>query len=256
MKEEECRVSANTVLQGRYYMMKLESEYISEKSEPGNFVMIAVSGSHDPLLKRPFGIFKTDPPYFYIYYEVVGRGSKLMALKKEGEQVMVVGPLGNSFPKYENENILIVGGGRGIAPLYFALEKYTGSNNISLIYGARSKDDLLFTEKLKKFPLKETAFYTDDGSGFTKGFVTSDIKQIIVRNGINVTFSCGPDKMFESLNKEIGNFNIRNFVSLEAFMGCGFGICYSCVVKGSDGKYKKVCSDGPVFRMEEIKWQT
>ena len=256
MKEEECRVAANTNIQGRYYLMKIESEYISEKSDPGNFVMIAVSGSNDPLLKRPFGIFKIDSPYFYIYYEVVGRGSKLMASKKEGDRVMVVGPLGNTFPKYENENMLFVGGGRGIAPLYFAIEKYSGSNNISLIYGGRSKDDLLFTEELKKFPLNETAFYTDDGSGFKKGLVTTDIKEIIKRNGINVTFSCGPDKMFESLNEEIGSLGIRNFVSLEAFMGCGFGICYSCVVKGSDGKYKKVCSDGPVFRMEEIKWQT
>ncbi len=62
--------------------------------------------------------------------------------------------------------------------------------------------------------------------------------------------------MFESLHEEIGSLVIDNFVSLEAFMGCGFGICYSCVVKGSNGKYKKVCSDGPVFRMEDIEWQT
>ncbi len=255
MKEEACRVITNTIIQGRYYLMKLESSHISENSKPGNFVMVAVSGSNDPLLKRPFGIFKTDPPYFYIYYEVVGKGSELLASKMTGDLVMVVGPLGNTFPEYENENILLVGGGRGIAPLYFAIEQYSGSNNLSLIYGARSKDDLLFTEEIGKFALKEKAFYTDDGSGFTKGQVTTDIKEIIERNGINITFSCGPDKMFESLNSEIGSLGISNFVSMEAFMGCGFGICYSCVVKGSDGKYKKVCSDGPVFRMEEIKWQ-
>lgn len=256
MREEECRIADNTLIRGRYYVMKIESAYISEKCEPGNFVMVAVSGSNDPLLKRPFGIFKADSPCFYIYYEVVGRGSELLASKKAGDKVMAVGPLGNGFPKYENENILLVGGGRGIAPLYFAIEKYSGSNNISLIYGARSEKDLLFTEELKNFPIKETALYTDDGSGYKKGFVTTDIRDIIKRNSINVTFSCGPDQMFESLNREIGSLGIKNFVSLEAFMGCGFGICHSCVVKGSDGKYKKVCSDGPVFRMEAIEWQT
>jgi len=256
MREEECRISANTVIRGRYYLMKIESEYIARVCEPGNFVMIAVSGGNDPLLKRPFGIFRQESPYFYIYYEVVGRGSELMASRREGDHLMVIGPLGNTFPKYEKENILLVGGGRGIAPLYFAAEKYSRSNNVSLIYGARSEGDLLFTDELEKFPFRETVFYTNDGSGFRKGTVTTEIKEIIERNGINVTFSCGPDKMFESLNGEIGGLGINNFVSLEAFMGCGFGICYSCAVKGSDGKYKKVCSDGPVFRMEEIEWQT
>lgn len=256
MREEECRIADNTLIRGRYYVMKIESAYISGKSEPGNFVMVAVSGSNDPLLKRPFGIFRKDSPFFYIYYEVVGRGSELLSSKKKGDRVMVVGPLGNSFPEYENENILLVGGGRGIAPLYFVIEKYSSSNNMSLIYGARSESDLLFTDDLKKFPLKEIVFYTDDGSGFNKGMVTTDIKGIIERNKISVTFSCGPDKMFESLNGEIGGLGIKNFVSLEAFMGCGFGICHSCVVKCSNGEYKKVCSDGPVFGMEEIEWQT
>ena len=235
--------------------MKIRSEYISENCSPGNFVMIAVSGGNDPLLKRPFGIFRKEADCFYIYYEVVGKGSLLLAGKKEGDKLMVVGPLGNSFPEYTGKNILLVGGGRGIAPLFFAAEEFSSSNNISLIYGARSKRDLLFTEELGDFPLKELAFYTDDGSLYKKGSVVTDIKKIIERNDIKKTFSCGPDKMFESLHEEIGGLDIDNFVSLEAFMGCGFGICYSCVVKGSNGKYRKVCSDGPVFRMEEIEWQ-
>ncbi|MEN8222679.1 MAG: dihydroorotate dehydrogenase electron transfer subunit [Acidobacteriota bacterium] len=236
--------------------MKIRSEYVSENCNPGNFVMIAVSGENDPLLKRPFGIFRKEGNCFYIYYEVVGKGSRLLSDKREGDNIMVVGPLGNSFPDYNNGNILLVGGGRGIAPLYFAAEKFSSSNNISLIYGARSKSDLLFTDELGNFPLKELALYTDDGSAYKKGLVVSDIKNIIERNDIKITFSCGPDKMFESLHEEIGGLGIDNFVSLEAFMGCGFGICHSCVVKGSDGNYKKVCSDGPVFRMEEIEWQT
>jgi len=256
MREEACRVAGNQVVSGNYYLMKIESEYISGACEPGNFVMIAVSDGNDPLLKRPFGIFRKESPYFYIYYEVVGRGSERLAMKTEGDRLMVIGPLGNTFPEYKNENILLIGGGRGIAPLYFAAEKYSRSNTVSLVYGARSSGDLLFTDELNAFPLKETAFYTDDGSGFRKGSVTTDLKEIIKKNRVNVTFSCGPDRMFESLNTAIGGLGINNFVSLEAFMGCGFGICYSCVVRGVDGKYKKVCTDGPVFRMEEIEWPT
>ncbi len=255
MREEKCKIISNTVVEGNYYLMKVESEYVAKNSNPGSFVMIEVSKGNDPLLKRPFGIFNSDPPFFYIYYEVVGRGSELLSLKKGGEDVTVLGPLGNGFPVFHDKDILMIGGGRGIVPLYFAVKKYSTHNNVSLVYGARSKNDLLFTDELSRFPLKEMVCYTDDGSAFNKGSVVTDIKGIIERNGINITFACGPDRMFESLNREIGDLKIENYVSLEALMGCGFGICHSCVVKGSDGKYKKVCSDGPVFRMEDIQWR-
>ncbi len=254
MREEKCRVISNINIQGNYFLLKVESENVYRNGKPGNFVMIAASGNNDPLLKRPFGIFKSEPGCFYIYYEVVGKGSRLLATKKNGDTIVVLGPLGNTFPKFEKKKILLIGGGRGIAPLFFVASKYCVKNEISLVYGAGSKADLLFTEELSEFKFKEALFYTDDGSGFNKGTVVSEILEVIERNKIEITFSCGPDKMLEALNLEIGNYGLENYVSMESFMGCGFGICHSCVVMGSDGKYRKVCTDGPVFRMEDVKW--
>ncbi|MEN8154695.1 MAG: dihydroorotate dehydrogenase electron transfer subunit [Acidobacteriota bacterium] len=256
MREELCRIVKNRNLGGKYFLMEIESAYISRNSKPGNFVMLEVSGSNDPLLKRPFGIFNADSDNFAVYYEVVGKGSELLSKKRSGDSLMVVGPLGNFFPETEGKNLLLIAGGRGIVPLNYVLNFFPEKKNISLLYGARSSNDLNFDEDLKKIGIKDIYFYTDDGSKYKKGFVTEDVKNIILNDNIDLTFSCGPDVMLEALAKKINDLKTENYVSLEAYMGCGFGICHSCVVEDNIGGYKKVCTDGPVFKMEDIGWQT
>lgn len=254
MKDERCVVEENCHVVKQYYMLKINAPYIAENAQPGNFVMLKATVGIEPLLKRPFGIYNAEPPYIWLYYEVIGKGTELIAKLKPGDPVYVLGPLGNRFPRMSGKNILAVAGGRGIAPIYYAIREYTQDNNVHLIYGAKSKNDLNLLENLETEKLKNIFLYTDDGSAGKKGFVTTDIQQIITGNNIHATVSCGPDAMFEALVKSIGHLDIENYVSMEALMGCGFGICYSCVVKTVKDEYKKVCTDGPVFRMEEIAW--
>jgi dihydroorotate dehydrogenase electron transfer subunit len=254
MKEEKCIVVENRNLNKKYFLIKLKAEYISSHAKPGNFIMLAASNTVDPLLKRPFGILNAEPSFIRLYYEIVGKGTELISTLKPNDTVNAVGPLGNSFPPLKNKKILMVAGGRGIAPIYYAFEDYTSTNNVFLIYGAKSKDDLNLLEEINAMSLKKVFLYTDDGSMGKKGFVTADIREIIKENNIDVTISCGPDAMFKSLFHFINGLDTENYVSLEALMGCGFGICYSCVVKTAAHDYKKVCIDGPVFKMEEIAW--
>jgi len=259
MKDCTAIIVENRNIRKNYYLMKMESEYISTQARPGNFIMLAASKTSEPLLKRPFGILRVEPPYLWLYYEIVGKGTDLISRLNSGDTANVVGPLGNSFPDLREKNILMVGGGRGIAPIFYAIEHYTAAglyNNVFLIYGAKSRDDLNLLEELKERYLHRIFLYTDDGSAGNKGFVTSDIKDIIREHDIGVTVSCGPDAMFEALYQTIGGAGTQNYVSLEAMMGCGFGICYSCAVKTKAGEYKKVCTDGPVFKMEEIAWHS
>lgn len=257
MKEEACAIAENRNIRNNYFLMKLKSDYVSTHAKAGNFIMLAASKTTEPLLKRPFGILRVKPPFFCIYYEIVGKGTELISTLKPDDTVNIIGPLGNSFPPIDNKNILVVGGGRGIAPIYYAIEDYTSlpSNNVYLIYGAKSKDDLNLLEEIETLSLKKVFLYTDDGSKGKKGFVTTDIREIITEHNIDVTVSCGPDAMFENLFHTLKGMGTENYVSMEALMGCGFGICHSCVVKTVTGDYKKVCTDGPVFRMEEIAWE-
>jgi dihydroorotate dehydrogenase electron transfer subunit len=255
MKEEKCIVVENRNLNKKYFLIKLKAQYISSHAKPGNFIMLAASNTVDPLLKRPFGILKAEPPFIRLYYEIVGKGTELISTLKPNDTINAVGPLGNSFPPLENKKILMVAGGRGIAPIYCAFEDYASTNDVFLIYGAKSKHDLNLLEEINAMPLKKVFLYTDDGSMGKKGLVTADIREIIKENNIDVTISCGPDAMFKSLFHTISDLETENYVSLEALMGCGFGICYSCVVKTAAHDYKKVCTDGPVFKMEEIAWE-
>jgi dihydroorotate dehydrogenase electron transfer subunit len=256
MREEKCTIVKNRKLGGDYYLMKLEADYVARQAGPGNFIMLAASFTTDPLLKRPFGILNAVPPHIWIYYQVVGKGTRLISRLKENDKAHLIGPLGNTFPELRGENILLLAGGRGIAPLYYAARDYTGDNAVFLIYGAGSKDDLNLIEEIDSLPLKEIFLYTDDGSTGKRGLITADIKEIIETHDINVTISCGPEAMFRALHKEIGSGNTDNYVSMEALMGCGFGICHSCVAQAADDSYKKVCQDGPVFKMEEMAWPT
>ncbi len=254
MKEEKCIVMENAHINRSYYLMKIKAEYIAAHSQPGNFVMVAVSCTFDPLLKRPFGIFKAEPPFIWVYYQVVGRGTELMSGLREDDALLVLGPLGNSFPQVKDKNILFLAGGRGIAPIYSAVEDYADHDNrLFLIYGARSAGDLNLLDRIEDLPMAGTYLYTEDGSIGQKGMVTTNIKDIIADQGIDMTISCGPEAMFKSLAGELEGMGTENYVSLEAMMGCGFGICYSCPVKSRTGVYKKVCTDGPIFRLEEIE---
>ncbi len=255
MKEEKCVVVENRHLNKKYFLMKLEAGHISTHAKPGNFIMLAASNTVDPLLKRPFGILKAEPPFIRLYYEIVGKGTELISTLQPNDRVDAIGPLGNSFPALENKKILMVAGGRGIAPIYYAFEDYTSANDVFLIYGARSRDDLNLREEIDAVPLKKVFLYTEDGSMGKKGLVTADTREIILENNIDMTISCGPDAMFKSLFHTIGDLGKENYVSLEALMGCGFGICCGCVVKTAAGDYKKVCTDGPVFKMGEIAWE-
>lgn len=255
MKEEKGIVKENVNIGENFFLIKIKASYISKNSVPGNFVMSAVLGSSDPLLKRPFGIFDAKPPYIYLYYEIVGKGTKLLSGKKKGDVIDLIGPMGNCYPKSEGKNILLVAGGRGIAPLFFVLNRFSGNNRISVVYGAGNIAALNFTNKIKSLNPDHLFFYTDDGSAFKKGFVTSDIDEIIKSTGTNVIFSCGPHGMLKTLARKSKAADIKNYSSLEANMGCGFGVCYSCVVQTVMGDYKKVCTDGPVFDSEEIDWE-
>ena len=79
MKDETCVVVENLHIHQRYFIIKLHAPYISENCKPGNFIMLTVSSTLDPLLKRPFGIFQSEPPYIWLYYEVIGKGTECIS---------------------------------------------------------------------------------------------------------------------------------------------------------------------------------
>lgn len=243
-------------LGGGFHLLCLECDPLARQARPGQFAMIRVTRGHDPLLRRPLGILRADPPYVWFYFQVVGRGTDLLAAVRPGDALPVLGPLGNTVPSWQERDVILVAGGRGVVPVFFAAERLARSNRLHVIYGARSREGLHLAGMLAGFPGVGLSVCTDDGSAGERGLVTPVVLRLLAATPQAVTFSCGPERMLATLAGALPAAPERHFVSLEALMGCGFGACHGCAVPAARGGYLRVCEEGPIFPLEAVQWQT
>ena len=251
--KELMKVLSHKELAPAIFELTLQGQLVQEMQEPGQFVHVKTSDSNDPLLRRPISIcsINQSEKSFTMIYRTEGKGTKLLSLKKTDEMVDVLGPLGHGFPVDavdSGETALLVGGGIGVPPLY-QLSKMLVAKGVKVIHvlGFATKAAVFYENEFAK--LGETYITTEDGSYGTKGYVTDVMKDLTDYQAI---YSCGPTPMLKAL--EAGYSDHKLYLSLEERMGCGVGACFACVchtsVEGTS--YKKVCSDGPVFRAGEV----
>ncbi|NPV82846.1 MAG: dihydroorotate dehydrogenase electron transfer subunit [Candidatus Aminicenantes bacterium] len=246
---------------GDYFLFTLDSPEIASQARPGQFLMIRVSETTQPLLRRPISLHNAEGNRLQIFFQVAGEGTRLLSLKKTGQFLDLLGPLGKGFnvrPEFREREIFCVGGGRGIAPLYYLGRELRAAGAQPVIfYGGRSEGDLPLRYRLETAGF-EVLVSTDDGSAGFPGFVTSLVEEELKKRRPAFLYACGPDPMMEKLAETCRREKLPAEFSLESIMGCGFGACWGCVKKiRRDGqeKYLKVCQDGPVFSLEEIVWQ-
>ena len=211
--------------------------------KPGQFVMLWIPGVDE----KPYTLSFVTDKSFGITIEAKGIFSKKAISLKKGDLVGVRGPFGNGFTLPETgDNIAIVAGGCGIAPLAPLIDKISNdTDNITCIHGAKSKDYLLYKERFKF----KRDFCTDDGSFGYKGFVTDILNEKIATGYVfDKVYTCGPEIMMQKVFDLCEKNQIHCQVSLERYMRCGFGLCGACVC----GK-EVVCKDGPVFGSEKLK---
>lgn len=232
------------------FEMRLRGKLVGEISSPGQFVHIRVSDSYDMLLRRPISIasINEEKTEITIIYRAEGQGTIALSKKREGDEVDVLGPLGNGFPIEETntgETAVLIGGGIGVPPLY-ELSKQLTSKGVTCIHvlGFQSENVVFYEDKFNE--LGETHIVTVDGTVGTAGFVTTVMEKL--GNNFSTYYSCGPMPMLDAVQKMY--HDKKGFLSFEQRMGCGVGACFACVcetTEGNDKAYVKVCSDGPVF---------
>jgi len=245
---------------GNYFLLRVSAPQIAREARPGQFLMIRVSSSLNPLLRRPLSIHNCTATEIEIFFQVTGEGTRLLSKKITGEELDVMGPCGCGFslkPEFKGREIFCVGGGRGLAPLFFlARELQAARARPVIFYGGQTLSDLPLKNRLEEAGW-EINFSTDDGSyGFT-GLVTQLVEQELRKRKPAFLFGCGPEGMMARLADICQLSNLGAEFSLESIMGCGLGACWGCVrkiKKGSEIKYHRICQDGPVFRAEEIVW--
>jgi dihydroorotate dehydrogenase electron transfer subunit len=245
---------------GDYFLLALEAPEIAAEAAPGQFLMVRVNDTSLPLLRRPFSIHSAQERSLEIFFQKAGVGTARLSQKEEGDRLDILGPLGRGFSldlAAGGDTAALVGGGRGIAPLYFMAEALNRKGKKARIYyGGATEADLPLRERFETlgFPLSCS---TEDGSFGFEGLITDCLLQDLPSQPFGRIFACGPDGMLERLAGISREFDLPAELSLEAVMGCGFGACWGCVrrlKKGPEAGWHKICEEGPVFPADMIVW--
>ncbi len=238
------------------FALRLEAPTIAEAAKPGQFLMIRVGETMDPLLRRPFSIHAVHTSTCVdVVFRVVGRGTALLSRAGVGENLDVVGPLGHGFTWQDKSPALLMAGGMGVAPLLFLAQhmiKRCLPDEVSLLIGARNLHEVLCADDFRDMGLA-VSVATEDGSQGKKGLVTDLMTEEMMAQRPQV-YSCGPYPMLRAVARLAVERGLSCQVSLENSMACGVGVCLGCVTQMRDGSMARVCQEGPVFCADEVAW--
>ena len=257
------------------YRVRFNCPRIADPFLPGQFVMLRLADTDDPLLGRPLAIYNvTEGPgensgLLDIVYLRVGKMTGRLADMEPGRPLEIWGPLGNGFGPQETERLIMVAGGIGQTPFLTLAQECLGIRqfgdpprqapvveDITLCYGARSDEFLACVDDFRAAGV-DIRLSTDDGSTGHHGLVTD-----LVRPAVEESFGscrivcCGPEPMMEAVAEIARELGVPCQVSLESPMACGIGACFSCVtrIRDSEGNvdYRRTCVEGPVFDAQRV----
>jgi dihydroorotate dehydrogenase electron transfer subunit len=250
---------------GAYYSMTVVAPGVAEVAKPGQFVTFAVGGPDTAMLmRRAFSIHQIHQRGVYggtveVVFSVEGRGTAWLARRQPHERVDIVGPLGRPFalPR-EPATCVLVGGGYGTAPLFPLADALRGRGcRVDFVIGAAKEERLFGALDAKRISATLTVT-TDDGSVGHRGRVSDVLPDVLVSSKADVIYACGPMGMLRAVANIADAAGIPCQVAVEELMGCGVGVCMTCVlpVIGDDGVTRMVrsCIDGPVFHGDRVRF--
>ena len=263
MKQVTATVISNEKLWGEYWahgrrkylgswLIWLKCPEVASKTKPGQFVM--VNCGEECTLPRPFSIHQVNNTDIALFFAVLenGKGTGWLSQREKGDTVEMTypHPLGNGFPlRPTSNNLLLVAGGNGIAPLYFlAQDALKKKCSVTLLYGTADKKRCSIPPQIKLVSA------TEDGTVGHHGMITDLLPDFA--DWADQIFACGPTEMYRDMARRRRELKLEGKsvqISLEVRMGCGRGVCYGCTLK-TRGGLKQVCADGPVFDLDDIIW--
>jgi dihydroorotate dehydrogenase electron transfer subunit len=230
---------------------------VVEHLRPGQFFNIVTrfSGSFDPLLRRPYSVYRAhiDQSSLTFLVRAFGRGSAWLADRAPGEWLEMLGPLGNSFTiAGRAQRLLMIAGGVGVAPLVMLADAAVSRRlDVVFVMGAADEAGLLAAAELSSNI--EYIVATDDGSRGHHGLATEVIADYVT--WADQMYACGPEPMYRTLRAVVDPLRInrrpRTQISVERGMACGLGACLGCVVETRRGMIAS-CVQGPVFDLDEV----
>lgn len=275
----KAEILANRLIGPGLYWIDLLAPDIVRHASPGHFVHLVVSDvspdsrrpawmRYTPLLRRPFSIAERDRDRgaFGLIYRVVGGGTEMLAGRKPGESIDVLGPLGCPFePVMPGRPAMMVAGGVGVAPFFFLAQEAIHAGRVrpaemTVLFGAATAGLLGGEEKFREMGVR-VLLATDDGSRGFHGLVTEPLERLLREEPERCAclYACGPTPMMKRCQTLARQARIPGQLSLEGIMPCGVGVCMACVVPCKKPEhpedqtaYERVCVAGPVFDIREV----
>lgn len=272
---EDCEILSHDAYDGDQYIMRVNAPKIAAKALPGSFAHLSVHELRP--MRRPISIMRVSKEQGWVdfLYKKLGEGTALLAERKVGELINIMGPIGKAFDiKPERKRPLLIGGGVGMPPMIFIAEHCKQVKGYEPFVILGSEVPFPFTSKpseimvpgipdgviasmpllddwniacrlasLQGYPGTYEGYVTDLARHWLKALTTEQLNEVEI-------YSCGPHPMLEAVGKLAKEFDLPCQVSLEEFMACAVGGCAGCVVEvqTNDGPaMRRVCVDGPVF---------
>lgn len=277
-------VAFNRLLSPAYLHLGMAAPGFPATFRAGEFIMVRPAWIGDPFLPRAFSIYRistrppaaeSSAPIVEILYKVLGKGTQCLARMEPGQEVEILGPLGNFFTVPDvQRHVVLVAGGIGVPPIAALATQLaeTGNwqlatGNLVVFLGGKTHEDILC---VKDFEEAGASIHitTEDASLGTRGLITDLLRPFLLMppapraesrgEASRLTmYACGPPGMLAAVAKLAGEFGVPCQMSVEANMACGFGACMGCAIeiKGETRSFKLVCKDGPIFDSREIVWQ-
>ena len=247
------------------FILELEFDQEVGPIDAGQFVMLSPADGSGPVLPRPFSFYgQTSAHRLTFLVQVIGKGTQALADVELGGLVQVTLPLGTGFSLPEaNRPAVMLAGGVGSAPFLLLAEKRVaekGTGGTEFIFGARNEDRLYDRATFEKLQI-QTRFATDDGSFGFHGNVLQCLESGLKAGEISADakfFACGPEPLLKAFAAFAKQHDLEGQVSLETYMGCGYGACNACPTATNpegplgDWPWAKTCQEGPAFDLNAV----
>lgn len=256
-RKEIATVISQEQIASDVYSMWLQTEQIAAEAKPGQFISLYCADK-SRLLPRPISLCEIDAENgrLRIVYRTVGKGTKEFSDLCAGDQIEILGPLGNGFPLEEaqGKRVLLMGGGIGIPPMLETAKQLEAQKMVVSGY----RDELFLTEDFADAAeLYLAVEHPGEGVICTTGNVLDAVRENELE--ADVIFACGPTPMLRAIKSYALEKGIPCWISMEEKMACGIGACLACVCQSKevDGHShvhnKRICKDGPVFLSTEVE---
>lgn len=250
---------------GAYHSITLVAPEIAERARPGQFLAIQMPQGRDFLLRRHFAVHQASrrggwAGTLEFIVDPSGAGTEWLATARAHEFLDVIGPLGKGFayPK-RLTNCLLVAEGHGAASLYFlAQELIARHKRVDMIVGGESLERVFKPIEGKR--LSQTIdIVTRDGSLGDRGSVLDRLADMADKCGVEVLYAAASEPTLERIAAFCRDRQIPAQIAVEERMGCGYGLCFTCVVPvarkdGSGYDHLRSCVDRPVFNPARVLW--